>query len=429
MSSRLQDMALLDLLPGSIAGDAQMVGAARACDAVLRPTSLALSNLLILARLWGQPTATMAAPLARLTAARGGLKPLSLAELEQLAWQFHVDFREVAATEAQLAAMVRQSIAWHRIKGTPASIKAALQLFGYEAELEENGPGRWWATYQLGLPELASLEDVRRMATICKEMAPARSRLWRVYAGFDRRPIVLTDGPALSEGWLSYYSGTPVGMDDGDSVLVSFGRRTGVQAEQLYPGTESAALQTSQTLGSLCPYIDRFVLSYSRLGETYSANHGFVAGQIVSLIWAELTASGWDRPLPPWRINRVRRVARSQMVLSCPPDGRGTGTLGDSNARLGRTCATTYDGWGALSAYCLSGAVGRKQVELTEMLHQHEVLGVAPVGVGQAAPCAAVFGLTASASAPLHKTSWGGPWRREPWWPYLGQVNITSIQE
>ena len=213
--TKLSDGNLLALLPASISDDPQMRAAAEALAPVLKALSLSIPNLLIFSRLGKQPPDAMSPPLARLTQARGGLKPLSLDELEQLAWQFHVDFREVCTTRDQLAAMVRNSIPWHRIKGTPASIKAALSLCGYSGiSIEEDGTGDDWAAYQLGLSEITGLDDVRRIVTICREMQPVRCRLWRMYTPeYDFRPGVWS-GPlptcAWSECWWSNYSGVEV---------------------------------------------------------------------------------------------------------------------------------------------------------------------------------------------------------------------------
>ena len=482
--SSLGTLNFLDMLPGSISADPTLQAAAGALNGVLRSTSLSIPNLLLQARLWQQSAATMLPPLGNLassvvtqeatledsmcndtacsmeslspsvspsgngcrTEARGGLKDLSLAELELLAWQMHVDFRDVATTREQLAEMVRQSIPWHRIKGTPASVRKALALFGYSATIEPNGPGRWWATYQLGLPDLVSLDDVRRIASVCKEMAPARSRLWRVYAGFDRRPIVLTKGPALSNGWLTYYSGTHVSVGD-DDVMVSFGSRRGLQSEQAYPGDQAASMQTSLHFGSLCPYVDRFILGRSRLtSDHYPRNHSFVVGQLVSLMWASpqttsnawggpwtsqpwQTAFGWDRPLPTWRIDRLRRVPRSQIVPSNPVDNSGTGTLGDSNARLGRTFATTFDGWGRLSSLRLSQSVRRNEHELTHMTCQRHAFALAPVVEADSPrPCAMIYGHTALGTDPQYDQRWRGPWISRRWWPHAA-TNVTPMED
>ena len=123
---KLSDGDLHSLLPQSIADDPAMSAAAAALAPQLRALALAIPNLLIYARLGEEDPAKMLAPLQRLIEARGGLKNPEIELLEALAWQYHVDFREAAKNADQLAAMVRQSIPWHRIKGTPASIQKAL---------------------------------------------------------------------------------------------------------------------------------------------------------------------------------------------------------------------------------------------------------------------------------------------------------------
>ena len=139
------------LLPGSIRDDAIVAASAASLDPIRRALAGGIPNILLWSRLDPAP-GRLCPPLQRLAELGGGLKALSEAELELLAWQLHVDFREAAATREQLAAMVRSAIPWHRIKGTPASIKQALALFGYSGiRIEEDGTGDHWATWQLGL--------------------------------------------------------------------------------------------------------------------------------------------------------------------------------------------------------------------------------------------------------------------------------------
>ena len=190
------------LLPGSIRDDATVAASAASLDPIRRALAGGIPNILLWSRLDPAP-GRLCPPLQRLAELGGGLKALSEAELELLAWQLHVDFREAAATREQLAAMVRSAIPWHRIKGTPASIKQALALFGYSGiRIEEDGTGDHWATWQLGLPEIADEATVRHIVSICNEMQPARCRLWRIYTDvFDRRPIVPDVGPVLDDGY------------------------------------------------------------------------------------------------------------------------------------------------------------------------------------------------------------------------------------
>ena len=57
--------------------------------------------------------------------------------LDLLAWQFHVDFwRSVLPIELKRE-LVKNSIKWHRYKGTPWAVKKALEWFGIEAEIIE----------------------------------------------------------------------------------------------------------------------------------------------------------------------------------------------------------------------------------------------------------------------------------------------------
>lgn len=148
--STLYDTPFCDLLPSSIAEDSTIKAAAASLDGMLLRTVQSVPNLLIYSRLLltaGRTSPfTLLPALQRIIDASGGLKALSTPELELLAWQFHVDFREVARTDAQLANMVLQAIPWHRIKGTPASIINALALFNYHAAIEEDGAGDHRAT-------------------------------------------------------------------------------------------------------------------------------------------------------------------------------------------------------------------------------------------------------------------------------------------
>ena len=201
---KLSDGDLRSLLPQSIADDPAMSAAAAALAPQLRALALAIPNLLIYARLGEEDPAKMLAPLQRLIEARGGLKNPEIELLEALAWQYHVDFREAAKNADQLAAMVRQSIPWHRIKGTPASIQKALALFGLgPVEIEEGGLGRHWASYQLGVGDIPDMDAVRLISRVAFEMQPARCQLWRIHNDYDFRP-----GVSGADVWgASYWGG------------------------------------------------------------------------------------------------------------------------------------------------------------------------------------------------------------------------------
>ena len=389
------------LLPGSIRDDATVAASAASLDPIRRALAGGIPNILLWSRLDPAP-GRLCPPLQRLAELGGGLKALSEAELELLAWQLHVDFREAAATREQLAAMVRQSIPWHRIKGTPASIRKALALFGYSGiRIEEDGTGDHWATWQLGLPEIADEATVRHIVSICNEMQPARCRLWRIYTDvFDRRPIVPDVGPVLDDGWLDFYSGASVetggGTGESDSVLVSFGATRRFLSEAY--GDIAGSFGTTIRRAFLIPYLDRFVLDRSRLDEVYPRNHGFASACLYSLLWADRATTGrrwrgewdarrwrdytgFDRKLPRWSM-RARAWSRNQLALD---DGE---RLDDGNARLDAVFAVLVDNPPRLDAFALDGHDPmRREPRLHEMFVDMRGMTCLPLRPGT--PCSA----------------------------------------
>ena len=323
MSRHLHDLVFRQLVPESIRSDSQMAAAADSLSPLLQTIVRAVPNLLIYGRLEGQDPAGMLAPLRRLTEARGGLKDLSTEELEQLAWQWHVDFRDAAKTNEKLRAFVLSSIPWHRIKGTPKSLLDALALYGINAELEEDGTGDQWASYQIHLKDDADADEVRTAAIIAREMQPARCRLYRVWNDFwDTRPIKTSDGPRLSEGWLSFYSGTVVGKDDDMLAAVGIRSRLGNEQPDFYAWLFH---ELTVTLTASREYGWR--LSYFRLSDARDEPAGYV------LVFNEnvfgTAHKGWVSPIAAWNFSKVRLV-----LSDSEPLGSLNGTcLGPVRAR------------------------------------------------------------------------------------------------
>ena len=323
MSRHLHDLVFRQLVPESIRSDSQMAAAADSLSPLLQTIVRAVPNLLIYGRLEGQDPAGMLAPLKRLTEARGGLKDLSTEELEQLAWQWHVDFRDAAKTNGKLRAFVLNSIPWHRIKGTPKSLLDALALYGIDAELEEDGTGDQWASYQIHLKDDADADEVRTAAIIAREMQPARCRLYRVWNDFwDTRPIKTSDGPRLSEGWLSFYSGTAVDKNDDMLAAVGIRSRLGNEQPDFYAWLFH---ELTVTLTASREYGWR--LSYFRLSDARDEPAGYV------LVFNEnvfgTAHKGWVSPIAAWNFSKVRLV-----LSDSEPLGSLNGTcLGPVRAR------------------------------------------------------------------------------------------------
>lgn len=273
----LGDLNFQNILPESMRDDAVIAAASKAMETLLAKVTHSIPNLLIWARL-DYENAKLSPPLARLSEAAGGLKPLSLEELELLAWQLHVDFRDIAVDRAMLERMVRESIPWHRIKGTPAAVERALAMYGVTALVDESGVGDNWAVYELDLGDIPTESVLANIVRVANEAAALRSQLRRVYSGFDRRPIVLDVGPPLDDGYLDDDSGV---WNEDAGVKESYGQIIRITCRQLNLRASIIALEEARYLRAF--YIDRPILDQWSLDTPTVKNYGFVSGVVISL--------------------------------------------------------------------------------------------------------------------------------------------------
>jgi len=116
----LSDLIFQHLLPGSIAKDDTIKAAADSLDRELKQVSDQLRQVLVYHR----------------------LDELEGDVLNLLAWQFNVDFFDIGMPDAQKRECIRDSIAWHKKKGTPWAVKTALANAGYDARIITYGDAR-----------------------------------------------------------------------------------------------------------------------------------------------------------------------------------------------------------------------------------------------------------------------------------------------
>lgn len=122
------------------------------------------------------------------------------AVLGYLAWALSVDEWDSDWPESRKRAVIGESVAVHRRKGTPWAIKRSLELMGYgTAELTEyatmpkigDAPpigGDWyigwsgmsWADYIVTIKQPIKREDADRIKPRLASVAPARCRLWKI---------------------------------------------------------------------------------------------------------------------------------------------------------------------------------------------------------------------------------------------------------
>ena len=116
MIKDIRSISLLDILPENLLQDKQVNAAARALDGELQKVSEAVRETLILSRIDELPETV----------------------LDLLAWQWHVDFYEPVGMDIGTKRnLIRESIAWHRIKGTPAAVERLLSTVFGKTTVEE----------------------------------------------------------------------------------------------------------------------------------------------------------------------------------------------------------------------------------------------------------------------------------------------------
>lgn len=109
MTGLLADIRFADLLPDSISKDPSIEAAASAIGDELQHLNAQLRNVLIYER----------------------LDELEGDVLNLLAWQFSVDFFDIRMPDRNKRKLIRNSIAWHKKKGTAWAVKQVLSASGF----------------------------------------------------------------------------------------------------------------------------------------------------------------------------------------------------------------------------------------------------------------------------------------------------------
>ena len=451
MTKRLSDIPFRAILPSSIKDDPQVMAAAQTLDGLLLKTTTAVPNLLIWARL-DRGQAKIIPPLARLVDKAGGLKPHTSEGLELLAWQLHVDFREVATDDQMLERMIRESIPWHRIKGTPAAVEEALAMYGITALTDESGTDRNWAVYELELKAPPTTRELINIVRVAEEAGPKRSWLRRVHDQYDHRPIILDVGPPLDDGFLDDDSGV---WNDEAGVKESFGNLYGLISDVWFKDGW-AGIGQHHLRPILVYYLNKPLLDHWVLDSEIIKSRGAAGFSLMTLKSHSLEGrrhywvGPWDKrrwceagiTLPRRRMDRRREVSKSQLVLDF-------NTLDNSLNRMDRP-------WGPVAQPPLrldqdrldwsDANMGGGLAVFDELFIDHRGLGTLAAGsacssdfavsqcwAGQSAPRVAdgppglniseQYWKTLGLAAPKARTGWSGSWSGR-WYP---QVYINVI--
>ena len=213
---------------------------------------------------------------------------------------------------------IAEGILWQRLRGTPAALSTALAWIGASATIEQEAPGVHFAEFQLDPGQVQGSDTaIANLIAIARLSAPARSRLSRIYHGYDLRRVVL-DESRLGDALLSDHSG--VLWKDGQTKL-SFGRVSQLANPPvditLAPAREAVRFAVARL-------IDRYLLDFSALGDPgHTLNEEILHSHLFTLA----NALG---VLDPVGMVPERKFCRAMAVLS------DSTPLGDINANLPR---------------------------------------------------------------------------------------------
>ncbi|WP_438770067.1 phage tail protein I [Brevibacillus sp. JB24b] len=111
----LEQIRLVDILPQNLRTDKKVLAAATAFDQELTNLTKAIPTLNLLYTIDQQKEAIV----------------------DELAWAFHVDFYDKNLPIEKKRELVKKSIAWHRIKGTPEAVEQVITAAFDECRVEE----------------------------------------------------------------------------------------------------------------------------------------------------------------------------------------------------------------------------------------------------------------------------------------------------
>lgn len=270
MAKNLQELSLFNIAPPSIKTDEKVINIIKAIDPELLSVSDEIPEAFIISR----------------------IKTLPEAVLDLLAWQWHVDFYELANNIDAKRDMVLGSIQWHRKKGTRGAILSALEMLGveanfiawYEEEENKNNPytfaieakltGDFWERVDWTKPT----QTIRRAIT---ESKATRSYISRLYIYFEEEAqINVSAGAGAFTG--SHYTIRPEFKPINEKTQLNITTGAGAFTASHYvirPEFNSIEREAKLNIGvasCMCPAVHQ-VIGW-KYGTEFSANINASAG-------------------------------------------------------------------------------------------------------------------------------------------------------
>lgn len=230
--------------------------------------------------------------------------------------------------------LLAEAVPWLMERGTAAAVLRALAWVGFPAAtLDERG-----ARLHINLGRTATAAEISRIAHVVRATVPAHVQFWRVFYGYDRRPVRLDGQQRLDQGLLDDDSGVWISVETGEPVKASFGtvhRSTTTATAAGQPLASSTAARIAKLTRN-----DKAVLDCWRLDSRLLANEFGGLGELMrseAPAYARVTAEGgmpgviaitdtaWPAPQPE---GAGTRTALGELPPAMPQPKGWAGTWG-----------------------------------------------------------------------------------------------------
>lgn len=189
-------------------------------------------------------------------------------------WQVAQFAQYFASTDALLTA----ALPWLFERGNAASVRRALSWLGYDQAvvIEEDD-----ALLHIDLGRLVQEWELAAVAHVVRASIPLHVGFWRVYHGWDLRPIRLDGGPGLDTALLDNDSGVLVDVTPyGQPVKLSQGAHTRAASDG--PAVVDVQCMQQLHITTVVTYDDRIVLDAWRLDSELLVDASLGATLVVS---------------------------------------------------------------------------------------------------------------------------------------------------
>lgn len=143
--NNLKNISLLNLIPSSIKDNPKIISAALTLDKEIQKLNKCIENINIYSR----------------------IDELDETLINELAWQFHVDYYDINLPLEIKRKLVKESLSNHKIKGTPYAIEKVLRILKLKGNVIEwfecNGSPYHFLVELDAANEFNNIDDVRRL--------------------------------------------------------------------------------------------------------------------------------------------------------------------------------------------------------------------------------------------------------------------------